>query len=199
MLNYKIIFHFWFGDKEDDSEVAEEQRSLWWSKNPLVDKEIKERFETSIEAFSRGELDKWKETTQGVLALILITDQFPRNIYRGLAKSFALDKHALKLSKELLRLKGDEHLRPVERIFAYMPLEHSESMADQEENVKRFKDLIGSLPEEKRTTFEGYLNFAVRHREIIDRFGRFPHRNEMLGRESTPEEMAFLKEPGSSF
>ena len=199
MITPDTILRFWFGRKEDDIETSEDRRSLWWTKNPRIDKEIGERFEASLEAFSRGELDKWRETPKGMLALILLTDQFPRNIYRGLAKSFAFDRHALKLSRELLKSGEEERLRTVERIFVYMPLEHSESMEDQEKSVRRFKKLVDGIPEEKRETFRGYLNFAERHREIISRFGRFPHRNKILCRESTFEELEFLKEPGSSF
>lgn len=199
MIIFNNILLFWFGSKTDDAEVAKEKQKLWWSKNPLTDEEIKESFEGHFEAFLRGELEEWKKTTNGTLALILLTDQFPRNIYRDTPKAFGFDGEALKLSKGLTASGDDMKLRPVERIFAYMPLEHSESKEDQEESIKRFTCLIDGLPEAQRETFLGFLNFAVRHKEIIDRFGRFPHRNKILGRKSTPEEIEFLKEPGSSF
>jgi uncharacterized protein (DUF924 family) len=189
----------WFGTDPDDAVVAKAQASLWWAKNKLTDDEIRSRFEDRVRAAAQGELDPWAATARGRLALILLLDQLPRNIYRETAQAFRYDGKALALSLEGLDLGKDRQLRPIQRVFFYLPLEHSECLAHQERSVVCFSDLVATVPAEQKSIFEEYLNFAVRHREIIARFGRFPHRNKILGRASTTEESAFLAEPGSSF
>jgi uncharacterized protein (DUF924 family) len=193
------ILHFWFGSDPDDGVVAKEKSALWWSKNPEVDGEIRQRFESSMKRAAAGELSDWQSTSRGRLAFILLTDQFPRNIYRDSPRAFAQDSKALACSLEGIQQGMDLKLRPIERIFFYLPLEHSESLEHQEQSVKYFGELFSIVSPEHKPIFEEYLNFAVRHRDIVARFGRFPHRNKILGRESTPEEIAFLAEPGSSF
>jgi uncharacterized protein (DUF924 family) len=134
-----------------------------------------------------------------LLALILLTDQFPRNIYRGQARSFGFDGLALRWALDGLDLGIDRQLRPIQRVFFYLPLEHSESIAHQDRSLDLYQQLLNDVPEEQKETFTGFRNFAIRHRDIIARFGRFPHRNAILDRVSTDEETAFLKTAGSSF
>jgi uncharacterized protein (DUF924 family) len=196
-MTIDTLLDFWFGTDPDDAVVA--KAALWWSKNKQTDQEIRSRFEDQVRAAAQGELDRWARTARGRLALIILLDQLPRNIYRETARAFLHDEKALALSLEGLHLGMDRQLRPIERVFFYLPLEHSECLAHQERSVERFSDLVTTVPAEQKSTFEEYLNFAVRHRDIIERFGRFPHRNTTLGRKSTAEELAFLAEDGSSF
>lgn len=193
------ILRFWFGAEADDALVAERQAGLWWSKREDVDREIRQRFEPCVVAAGERRLDAWLATPSGRLALILLTDQFPRNIYRDTPQAFAFDAIARNWSREGLREGADRALRPIERVFFYLPLEHAESLEDQDWAVALFRRLLGELPETRRKAFGGYLDFAERHRAVIERFGRFPHRNRILGRASTPEESRFLQQKGSSF
>jgi uncharacterized protein (DUF924 family) len=198
-MTIEAILDFWFGSDPDDGAVAKEKAALWWSKNSEIDAEIRQRFENLVTRAAGGELADWGATPRGRLALILLTDQFPRNIYRGSPSAFAHDAKALAWSNDGIEQGLDLKLRPIERVFFYLPLEHAESLEHQEQSVKHFSGLVALVGPELKETFEEYLNFAVRHRDIIARFGRFPHRNKILGRVSTPEEIAFLNEPGSSF
>lgn len=199
MEDPSTIREFWFGTSSDDVIVSREQSRLWWHKHPDTDTSIRERFEPWLEKAVRHELDAWASTPAGRLALILLTDQFSRNMYRDTPRAFASDPLALAWCKEGLRHNVDARLRPIERVFFYLPLEHAESLLDQEQAVARFQTLIGEVDPQRRPAFVGFLEYAVRHREVIARFGRFPHRNRILGRESTAEELAFLAQPGSSF
>lgn len=175
------VLEFWFSDAA---------RPRWWVKDPEFDRLVATRLGSAHEAAFRGDLDAWKRTPEGALALVLVLDQVPRNIFRGQARSFAADPLARAVTREAIaagfdaRLPDDEH-----RVFLYLPLEHSEEIADQDECCR----LMGRLSPSR------WLDYAERHRTIVARFGRFPHRNAMLGRESTAEELAFLEEPGSSF
>ena len=196
----EAIREYWFGSGLDDAAViAAERAPLWWSKNREVDNEIRQRFESYVIKAGSRELDHWASNPQDRLALILLTDQFPRSIYRNSAKAFAFDSQALSLSRDGIDAGFDLILRPLERMFFYLPLEHSESLEDQERSVNLFKKLAGEAGPDQKPTFAEYFDFAVRHRDIISRFGRFPHRNELLGRISTPEELSFLQQPGSTF
>ena len=193
------ILEFWFGPNPDDAAVAREKAGLWWKADPATDHEIRDRFGGLVEAAGGGELSAWAETPRGLLALILLTDQFPRSIYRKTPKSFAFDAAARAFCNHGIVRGFDLQLRPIERVFHYLPLEHSEARQDQDESVRLFAELVQLAPAGQKDLFEGYLRFAERHREIIQRFGRFCHRNAILGRPSRPEEIEFLKQPGSSF
>ena len=193
------ILDFWFGSNPDDMTAAKERSDLWWAKNKATDDEIRFRFETYVILADSEQLKDWLTTPRGRLALIILTDQFPRNIYRDTAQAFSCDQKALTWCIEGLEQKIDRELRPIERVFFYLPLEHAEYIEHQDLSVKCFGELVSKANAEQKALFEGYLDFAVRHRQIIERFGRFPHRNRVLARESTPEELAFLAEPGSSF
>jgi len=192
------ILEFWFGTSPDDA-VATEQSRLWWTKHPDTDREIRQRFESCVRKATDGELDGWAATPRGRLALIILTDQFPRNMYRNTPTSFAYDALARRWCEEGLQAGVDKLLRPIERVFFYLPLEHSESMADQDRAVALYEALVQDVGPERVSGFTGFLDYAIRHREVIARFGRFPHRNRILGRASTPEEVEFLAQPGSSF
>lgn len=163
-------------------------RTCWFKKDPAFDAEIRGRFQRLQEAISRGDCDEWLETRRGTVACVIVLDQFSRNMYRGTGRMFASDRQALAAARRALERGDDQALSADERSFLHMPFMHSEQLSDQEHSVALFAD---GPPEG--------LWYAERHREIIRRFGRFPHRNELLGRESTPEEIEFLKEPGSSF
>ena len=193
------IHEFWFGAHSEDAVVVQQRSSLWWSKNAVEDRKMEDRFGKCVEAAARHERDEWAEWPIGLLALILLTDQFPRNIYRGTPKAFAFDTLAQNWCLQGLARGMDQDLRRIERVFFYLPLEHSESLAHQEQCVALLDNLVKGTPPDQRALYEGYLDFAIRHRDIIARFGRFPHRNEILGRTSTSEERAFLSQPGSSF
>lgn len=191
---------FWFGDDEgDDAAIGSRQGKLWWSKDDDTDREIRTRFEACTVAASGGRFDQWSRTPHGLLALILLTDQFPRNMYRNRPEAFSFDPIALHWALDGLVRGADTLLRPIERVFFYLPLEHAESLPLQDRAVGLFEKLQGDVPASQREAFAGYTNFAIRHRDIIARFGRFPHRNAILGRASTDEEIAFLKTPGSGF
>ncbi len=164
-----------------------------------MDETIRRRFQAGVAKAANRELDVWASQPGGCLALILLTDQFPRNIHRGTPQAFACDALALAWSRDGIRQGFDQQLRPIERVFFYLPLEHAESLADQDESVRLFEKLTAEVDAKDRPIFAGFLDFAVRHQRIIARFGRFPHRNQILGRVSTPEERIFLSEAGSSF
>ena len=193
------VLGFWFGHQNDDAVTAKAQARLWWSKDPAVDADIRTRFAAVLQATAFGRHDEWAATPQGRLALIILFDQFPRNMHRGSARAFAYDGLARRLALEGIAAGADWTLRPIERVFCYLPLEHSEKIAHQDQCVELFQRLADSVAPALRDTFSGYVDFAERHRTIIRRFGRFPHRNAALGRASTAEETEFLKQPGSSF
>jgi uncharacterized protein (DUF924 family) len=176
------VLEFWFDPALDSGQ----RNKRWFGKDPTFDAEIRRRFLTLYEKGAAGQLDAWKDSSRECLSLVILLDQFPRNMFRGEARAFAADAKARDAARALLPRAGE--LSPDERLFAWLPFEHSESLDDQ--NLAC--NLIAPLGEE-------LLRYAERHREIIERFGRFPHRNAILGRASTPEEMEFLKQPGSGF
>ena len=188
----------WFGGAADEA-AAQRQSKLWWSKSAELDAELARRFGGLVAAARSGALDDWTATPQGALALILLTDQLPRNIYRGTPAAFVSDPIALSVCVAGLASGADRQLAPVERVFFYLPLEHAESLAEQDRSVALCTQLLAEVPDAVAERYRGVLDYAVRHRQVIARFGRFPHRNAILGRASTAEEIAFLAEPGSSF
>jgi uncharacterized protein (DUF924 family) len=195
----EALLAFWFGEAAEDAGVAQRQGRLWWSKDAEVDRLIEERFGAALRLAANGGLADWPDTPRGRLARVILLDQLPRNIYRGRPEAFAWDALARQQAEAALAAGDEAGLRPIERVFLYMPFEHAEDLALQELAVERFALLCDQVPPSVRSVFQGFLDFAVRHRDIIRRFGRFPHRNAILGRPSTAEETAFLKEPGSSF
>jgi len=194
------ILEFWFADRAaDDATIAHRQNDLWWGKDDAVDADIARRFGTALGKAARGELESWGETAHGRLALVILLDQFPRHIHRGTPEAFAHDRIALAHSLEAQTRGQDRELRPVERVFLYMPMQHAEALMAQDESVRRFEALAAEVPPEQSEPFRRFADFSRRHRDIVLRFDRFPHRNAVLGRRSTPEEAAFLDQPGSTF
>ncbi len=188
------VLRFWFGDPAGPEWGS--HRTAWFEKNEEFDSEIRDRFGRDVEKASAGGRDSWQETAEGALALIVVLDQFPRNIFRGRPEAFAADAKARSVARRAVDRGLDRRLTAVQCLFVYLPFEHSENLADQRRCVALFSGILGEFDEERREA----ARFSVyRHCEIIERFGRFPHRNEVLGRRSTAEELAFLKEPRSSF
>jgi uncharacterized protein (DUF924 family) len=172
---------------------------MWWKKDPAFDDDIRDRFEPAHTLAARGALDGWKATPRGRLALVILLDQFSRNMYRGTPRAFAQDARACECTLEAI-VEGDEQgLGIMERSFLYMPLMHAEDVDLQHKSVAAFERLCRAAPETLRKAVEQTLDYAKKHAEIVERFGRFPHRNTILGRSSTPEEVTFLTQPGSSF
>jgi len=186
------ILDFWFGGT--DSAEFGTQRKVWWIKDAAFDRGIAERFGATIERALRGELDAWAATPAGALARILLLDQFTRNAFRGDRRAFAGDAQALAAASALVGSRQDESLTPLMRAFAYLPFEHAESLAMQDEAVRLFARLAAIAPE-----LTGMLDHAHKHRAVIERFGRYPHRNAILGRRSTAEELAHIATPGTAF
>lgn len=193
------VLEFWFGNAEDDVAVIADKGALWFRGGDAVDREIRARFAGLHEEVTAGRLDGWTAVPLGRLTLVLVIDQFSRNLFRDDPRAYANDALALGWCKEALSSGADRELRPIERSFLYLPLEHSEDLADQDQAVALFTALRDEAPPETEARFEAFLDYAIRHQVIIARFGRFPHRNAVLGRDSTDEEIAFLKQPGSSF
>jgi uncharacterized protein (DUF924 family) len=193
------IREFWFGNNLADPDLARSRAGLWWQKDARIDRQIADRFESLVIKAANRELDNWLATPTGYLALILLVDQFPRNIYRNTPQAFAHDALARSWCDRGIQAGVDLQLQPIERLFFYLPLEHSESLADQDRSVALLQSLAVAVEPSARSTFEDFTTFAIRHRDIIARFDRFPHRNAILGRKSSPAEIAFLNEPNSSF
>ncbi len=185
----EALLEFWFGPREGHGKPRPE----WFRKDERFDEEIRRRFAALHASAALGELESWRAEARSMLALTIALDQFSRNLYRGDPRSFSQDAHALACAREALARGDDVKLEPVERQFLYLPFEHSEDPADQDRAV----ELMGSLDRFEAT--HGLVEWAERHRAVIRRFRRFPHRNAVLGRASTPAEAEFLKEPGSRF
>lgn len=197
--SYETILNFWFGALNGPSDIPKDKVQTWFMKSDTFDKQIEDTFSHLFESAKKGELNQWKETPKGRLALIILCDQFSRNTFRGSEKAFSFDSIALQLTLEGIENGHDLELHPLERAFFYLPLEHSEDLAIQEKSVQAFEKLHEDSPEDVKSFFHDNLDYAYRHKKIIDEFGRYPHRNEALGRKSTKEEISFLDTPGSSF
>jgi len=198
-MDAQTVLDYWFGSNADEAAVVRQKGGMWWKSDAAVDDDLRTRFTEAVEMAGRDELDNWDSTPRGLLALIILTDQFPRNIFRNTPRAFFFDPIARAHCRDGIARGLDIQLRPIERVFHYLPLEHSEALHDQDESVRLFGALARKAGAANKDLYAGYLNYAERHREIIARFGRFPHRNRIVGRESTAEEIAFLKTPGSSF
>ena len=174
------VVKFWF---------EEIDKKFWWKKDTELDRIIVERFQTTHHAAIQGKLFSWRKTALGRLAEVIVLDQFSRNLYRDSPLAFAYDNQALVLAQEAIHVEADQELNPRQKAFLYLPFMHSESIESHDIAVTLF-----NVP-----GLESNYDFELKHKAIIDRFGRYPHRNEILNRESTSEEIEFLKEPGSSF
>jgi uncharacterized protein (DUF924 family) len=199
------ILDFWFGHRPYTREVVARHARLWFGDpnapelRPQADEALRLRFATLAAAAARGEFDVWESSPRRRLALILLLDQIPRAIYRGAAQAYEQDYRALALAVSGTQLGADAALDPVERIFFYLPMQHAESRELQEESVSAFRRLAAEGPGELAQLFNLAARQAERHREVVERFGRFPHRNLVLGRVSTAEEREWLAAQGSEF
>ena len=193
------VLDFWFGELNDLGCSSPEHRKRWWTKSDAFDEAIKSHFLGDYEAIVAGERDAWRSTARGALAYIITLDQFSRNMFRGTPEMFAADELAREVCLEGLDAGFDAELSFDERVFFYLPLEHSEEMVDHRRCLELFEGLVDDAPEPLEADAKNYLEFAKSHEAIVERFGRYPHRNQILGRASTPDETEFLQEPGSSF
>ncbi|MEO7774825.1 MAG: DUF924 family protein [Steroidobacteraceae bacterium] len=199
------VLDFWFGRGPQDAHSLEQHMRIWFGGDEppeirrLRDDDIDRRFGEVVQRAARGELDAWATSPHRRLGLILLLDQFPRNIYRGTPAAFATDEAALSLAFNGMHTGADAALTTIERIFFYMPLQHAESQAVQEESVLAYQRLLQEAPAPLHGTFASCLAFAQQHRDIVQRFGRFPHRNEALGRRTTADEDEYLRGNPNSF
>lgn len=190
MSDPRSVIDFWYSARA---------RALWFEKDKAFDDEIRVRFGAAVHAAQMGELDSWAVTPMGALALLILLDQMSRNIFRGSPKAFLGDARALAIANAAIARDFDKSLPFNQRRFFYLPFEHAEDMANQDRSIALFTRLYEEADGGDRQNAEEQLDYAHRHRDIIKRFGRYPHRNEALGRPSTEEEIDFLKKPGSSF
>lgn len=186
------ILSFWFKEQALSAPQIDRRMDIWFGEDEIFDLECKKEFSGDIDRASAGQLDHWAGDPRGRLALILLLDQFRRNIYRNTADAFSHDKMALKLCVEGAREKKDRGLTPIQQAFFYMPLQHTESVKVQDKAVEIYSRLSEAVSPTYRETFETMATFAELHRDIVAQFGRFPHRNKLLGRENTPEEDEYL-------
>jgi uncharacterized protein (DUF924 family) len=193
------IIRFWFGPLDGHGCADAVHSARWWKKDPAFDEEIRRRFTEVHRAVRARELDDWLGSARGRLAQIIVLDQFSRNMFRDSPAAYSCDPRALQLTLDGLD-RGDDGALPRDmRAFFYMPLQHAEDLAMQESAVALFTELRDHAPPALREKYAYYLSYAEKHRDIVARFGRFPHRNAILGRPSSDEELAFLEQPGSSF
>lgn len=190
------LLAFWFGPLDADGIADATHQARWFGGDPAFDEELRERFGALHDEARAGRLDRWAETPRGRLALVLLLDQLSRNLHRGTADAFACDAHALELARGALARGEDEELALSERAFLYLPFEHAEDPAAQAVAVERFRALAAAAPPHAREQFENYVQYAIRHRDVIERFGRFPHRNAILGRPTTEAEREHLEREG---
>jgi len=188
MTDAQDVLAFWF---DPDHEAR------WFERDDAFDAVVRARFGTLHQRAAGGELDTWMALPEGWMALLLVLDQFSRNLYRGDPRAFACDARAQRVALEGIAQGFDERLPPAWRVFAYLPLEHAEDLRLQDRSVALVEGLCAAFPGE--AVYINYLGYAQRHREVIERFGRFPHRNAVLGRASTLEEQHYLAQPGAGF
>jgi len=193
------ILAFWFQEQTLTAPQIDSRMEIWFSEDPVFDHEIEKAFASDVEMASDGKLDHWAHKPRGLLALILLLDQFRRNIHRGTADAFSKDKAALKLCVEGAVAKRDRELSPIERVFFYMPLQHSESLKVQTKAVNIYERLAEAVVPTHKETFATVAQFAELHRDVIELFGRFPHRNKVLNRENTPQEDEYLAGDSPNF
>ena len=208
------VREFWFGKSltgplpgegnlASVAQILTRRASVWFESNPQArgqgDELIRSQFQALVERAGRGELSAWADSPRRRLSLIILLDQFPRQIYRGSPQAFAYDSQALNLTLSGMQSAADGALNIVERLFFYMPLQHTESTEVQDESVSNYRRLVAESPPELKSTFEESLESAEEHRAVIREFGRFPHRNRILGRNSTPDEEAWLAKNAERF
>lgn len=199
VVDPEVILRFWFGELDEHGRADQACQTRWWSKDPALDEEIRQRFESTHAAIVRGELNAWLASARTRLAYIVVLDQFSRNMFRDTGRMFATDDLALGAALTGIDAGMHRELALDERGIFYMPLMHSEDIAIQERCIALFKELSNEVSGSARASMLSRVGFAERHRDIVKKFGRFPHRNALLGRASTADELDFLDGPGSSF
>ncbi len=192
MSRAEAVHEFWFGALDEVGHPEPDRPARWFSPDETFDAEVRARFEADLRNAACGRLGRWERTPRGALALILLFDQFPRNMYRGTARAFLFDESARAVLERSLPPGRIDALWPIEKVFAWMPLEHAEDRDCQARSVERFAALVETVEPSERARYEEFQRYAESHRDVIERFGRFPHRNAILGRESTPEELEWL-------
>jgi len=205
-MGREVLLDYWFGRAADDPAALQERMRLWFGGGDDTpadvaarDEDMRRRFADLMGHAARGDLASWEATARGRLALILLSDQLPRNVHRGRPGAFATDPAARRLCVEGLKLGHDRELAPIERMFFYLPLEHSESLEDQERCIALMTALERDAPAGLEQSFAGFTRYAARHRDIVARFGRFPHRNRILGRPNSAGEEAYLAGEAPAF
>jgi len=193
------LIDYWIGVACFERDYLESKNKLWFFKNPTTDHYIIDHFSFLFAEFEKGNLSLWEENQQGRLALIILLDQFSRNAYRGTPKMYQYDTRALEISLKTQKRNDFNTYHTMEKILFFLVLEHAENLEYQNASCLFFKNQIELVPSEVRDIFELHYDYALKHQVIIKRFGRFPHRNEILGRISTAQEKEFLKGPHSSF
>ncbi|MBV4460787.1 DUF924 domain-containing protein [Pseudomonas sp. COR58] len=196
---WQPLLDWWFGHAGSASATAAQKGALWFGKRDSQDLEARERFGVFVDQALAGGLTGWTQCPEGWLAVVLLLDQLPRMIYRDTPQAFSGDARAQKLVAQGIAADFDRRLKPIQRVFIYLVFEHCENLAVQNEAVSRFMALTDEQPQAERAVFADNLDYAERHRKVIARFGRFPHRNAVLGRESTAEELVYLSQPGAGF
>jgi len=187
------VLDYWFSDAaETKPEKLDAHFQRWFQGGKETDQEIKDRFGKAVEQAASDKLAAWEISNDGILALIILLDQFTRNVYRGNGKAFAFDAKALRLSQKLIESGEDRKLPWPQRAFAYMPMQHAEDRDVQAKGVDAFAGLVDDVPDDLKKIVTGFLSSAREHKAIVDKFGRFPHRNKVLGRESTDDELSYL-------
>lgn len=195
----EAILSFWFKEQELSAPQIDRRMDIWFSEDAVLDHQIEKDFGDDVVAACEGKLDHWGNEAHGRLALIILIDQFRRNIFRGTAEAFSKDKLALKLCVEGAMDNKDRGLTPIQRVFFYMPLQHAESKKVQAKSVELYNRLAEAVSPTYRETFLTVAQFAELHKDIVDQFGRFPHRNALLGRENTAEEAEYLANDSPDF
>ncbi len=195
----RAVLDYWFGDLDHTPRYFSERNRLWFGGGEEVDGYIRRTFEADVDSAVAGRLRSWAETPRGSLALIVLLDQFSLNLYREQPRSYEQSALAIPIAERLIDGGLSWTLTPAERLFVYLPLEHSEKLEHQERSVALFEELAGGAPAALRPALRGHLDYAVRHWRVVRRFGRFPDRNEVFGRPSTPEELAFLASDAAPF
>jgi uncharacterized protein (DUF924 family) len=197
--SYEDVLLFWFGSLDAEGQATPDTMQRWFKKDLAFDQELRERFLPLHQSLLRGERADWLRTVRGRLGAVIVLDQFSRNMFRDTQDMYGADELGLAAARGLVDDGAHLALPSAERGFCYMPFMHSEALPDQEQCVALFEAMLEGTPDALRQTVEQNVRYARAHRDIVARFGRFPHRNTILGRTSTGDEVAFLKEPGSSF
>ncbi|MDH3991166.1 MAG: DUF924 domain-containing protein [Gammaproteobacteria bacterium] len=198
-IRIEAILSFWFKEQALSAPQIDQRMEIWFSEDPVFDHEIEKEFADDVDKACKGELNHWADDPHGRLALIILIDQFRRNIHRGTARAFSKDRLALELCVHGAMAKKDHALTPIQKVFFYMPLQHAESRKVQAKSVELYRKLAETVSPTLRQTFMTVAEFAELHKDIVDQFGRFPHRNKLLKRENTPEEAEYLASDSPDF